>query len=183
MVYGMIVRHRAGLEIESTPGRGTTVRMFFPVTDSASTGVYQPLQAEPEPANQRILFIDDDPLLVKSMRDTLEADGHTVVTAAGGQEGIHAFIQAQERNEAFTVVITDLGMPHLDGRKVASAVKAASPSTPVILLTGWGQRLEAEGNTPAHVDRLLSKPPRLRDLREALAACCPPGQPHPTEAS
>lgn len=183
MVYGMIARHRAGLEIESTPGRGTTVRMFFPVTDSPSTGVCQPLQAEPAPANQRILFIDDDPLLVKSMRDTLEADGHTVVTAAGGQEGIHAFIHAQQRNEAFTVVITDLGMPHLDGRKVASAVKAASPSTPVILLTGWGQRLEAEGDTPAHVDRLLSKPPRLRDLREALAACCPPGQLHPTEAS
>jgi CheY-like chemotaxis protein len=119
--------------------------MIFPGSAVATNGVYQPLPAKPEPANQRILFIDDDPLLIKSMRDTLENEGHTVVTAAGGQAGIHAFIQAQERNEAFTVVITDLGMPQVDGRKVARAVKAASPSTPVILLTGWGQQLEAEG--------------------------------------
>jgi CheY-like chemotaxis protein len=64
-------------------------------------------------------------------------------------------------------------MPYVDGRKVASAVKAASPSTPVILLTGWGQRLEAESDIPSQVDRMLSKPPKLNELREALAACCP----------
>ncbi len=173
MVYGMISRHHAGIDIQSTPGEGTSVRILFPVIDSASKGVDRPLQTNPEPANQRILFIDDDPLLIKSMRDTLEADGHTVVTAAGGLEGIHAFVHAQESDKDFTVVITDLGMPHVDGRKVARAVKAASPSTPVILLTGWGQRLDAEGEIRAQVDWLLSKPPNPRELREALAACCP----------
>jgi len=60
-------------------------------------------------------------------------------------------------------------MPYVDGRKVAEAVKAAAPSMPVILLTGWGQRLMAEGDVPAHVDRVLSKPPKLRELRAALA--------------
>jgi hypothetical protein len=44
----------------------------------------------------------------------------------------------------------------------------------VILLTGWGQRLVAEGDTPAHVDFVLAKPPKLRELREALARCCQP---------
>jgi len=63
-------------------------------------------------------------------------------------------------------------MPYVDGRKVASAVKSASPATPVILLTGWGQRLVAEGDVPSHVDRVLNKPPRLHELREALAWCC-----------
>jgi CheY-like chemotaxis protein len=48
-------------------------------------------------------------------------------------------------------------------------VKADSPDTPVILLTGWGQRLIDDDDAPAHVDRVLSKPPKLRDLREALA--------------
>jgi len=52
---------------------------------------------------------------------------------------------------------------------VAAAVKQASPQTPVILLTGWGERLLAEGRAVAHVDRVLGKPPRLRDLRQALA--------------
>jgi DNA-binding response OmpR family regulator len=60
-------------------------------------------------------------------------------------------------------------MPYVDGRKVASAVKARADATPVILLTGWGQRLVADGETPAHVDRVLSKPPRLREVRAALA--------------
>ena len=61
-------------------------------------------------------------------------------------------------------------MPYVDGSKVVAAVKRASPSTPVILLTGWGQSLQAEGELPAHVDRLMSKPPKLAELREALAA-------------
>ena len=74
-------------------------------------------------------------------------------------------------------MITDLGMPYVDGRKVAEAVKAASPSTPVLLLTGWGQRLVDEGDIPPHVDRVLSKPPNLRALREALALCCLPAGP------
>jgi CheY-like chemotaxis protein len=60
-------------------------------------------------------------------------------------------------------------MPHVDGRKVAAAIKSAA-SIPVILLTGWGQRLVAEGDIPPHVDHVLSKPPKLRDLRAALAA-------------
>jgi CheY-like chemotaxis protein len=113
-------------------------------------------------------------LLLKSLRDTLETDGHVVFAANGGQAGIDAFRAAQRRNEVFDVVITDLGMPHIDGRIVASTVKAASASTPVIMLTGWGQRLVDTGDVPTHVDRVLNKPPKLHDLRQALAQCCRP---------
>jgi len=73
--------------------------------------------------------------------------------------------------------ITDLGMPHLDGRAVAAAVKALDPGTAVILLTGWGARLVADNEVPADVDRVLSKPPRLAELREALATIAPHGGP------
>jgi len=52
---------------------------------------------------------------------------------------------------------------------VASVVKASAEATPVILLTGWGQRLVADGEIPAHVDLVLSKPPKLREVRAALA--------------
>jgi DNA-binding response OmpR family regulator len=88
----------------------------------------------------------------------------------GGQGGIEAFRESHERAEPFDVVITDLGIPYVDGRKVAAAVKTLAPSTPVIMLTGWGQRLITEVDVPPHVDRVLSKPPRLRELRETLAA-------------
>jgi len=117
----------------------------------------------------RLLLVDDDPLLLKSVKEVLDADGHTVVAADGGQNGINAFQTAHRSGQPFSLVITDLGMPYVDGRKVAAAVKAQSPQTPVVLLTGWGRRLIAENDTPPHVDRILSKPPKLAALRAALA--------------
>ena len=84
-----------------------------------------------------------------------------------GLSGIEAFRKARDAKEPFDVVITDLGMPHVDGRQVAESVRAASTRTPIILLTGWGQHI-ADHETP-RVDRLLGKPPRLRELRAALA--------------
>ncbi len=117
-----------------------------------------------------MLVVDDDPVLLKSLRDILEADDHSVTASDGGQAGIEQFQRASQDGNPFDVVITDLGMPYVDGRKVASSVKAMAPATPVIMLTGWGQRLIADGDIPAHVDQVLSKPPKLKDLREALAA-------------
>ncbi|HEX9760116.1 MAG TPA: ATP-binding protein, partial [Candidatus Acidoferrales bacterium] len=171
MVYGMVRRHSADIEIESQAGKGTTVRVTFSAAARVITGPAQPEFLPTVPSGLRILVVDDDPLLIKSLRDALENDGHIVATASGGQMGIETFRAAQERSEPFAAVITDLGMPYVDGRRVATAVKAASPSTPVILLTGWGQRLVAEGDVPPHVDRVLNKPPKLRELREALAFC------------
>jgi len=117
----------------------------------------------------RILVVDDDQILLNSLREALKSEGHTVVVAAGGKSGIEEFIAGQAKGEVFDVVITDLGMPYVDGRKVAAAIKGASPKAPIILLTGWGQRLSIEGDVPPHVDRVLSKPPNLLQLRRALA--------------
>jgi len=172
MVYGTVQRHGGDIEIDSAPGQGTAMRLMF----SAQTAVLAPSGAPTSGPivvpRMRILLIDDDPLLLKSLRDALEADGHQVVTANGGQEGINAFAAASRGEKPFDAVITDLGMPYVDGRKVAEAIKSFSRSIPVILLTGWGQRLIAEGDVPSHVDQVLSKPPKLRQLREALAQCC-----------
>ncbi|WP_321474700.1 ATP-binding protein [uncultured Paludibaculum sp.] len=171
MVYGVAQRHDAQIEFDSAVGLGTTARMVFPVRESATPAPELAAQRSLTPLRLRILVVDDDPLLLKSLRDTLEADGHSVTMANGGHEGIGAFQAALDQGEPFAIVITDLGMPYIDGRKVAAAVKGASHSTPIILLTGWGQRLLAEGDVPPHVDRVLSKPPKLRDLRVVLAEC------------
>jgi CheY-like chemotaxis protein len=108
------------------------------------------------------------------MKEMLESDGHTVEVADGGKAGLEAFRSAQARGEPFEVVITDLGMPYMDGREVARTVKGELPTTPVILLTGWGMFMRAEGDLPAQVDRVLSKPPRINDLRQALAQVTQP---------
>ena len=137
MVYGMIQRHSGEMEIESTLGQGTTVRLHFPFP--------QTMLDEEEPAEEgrvsvlllRILLVDDDPLIRKSLSDLLEADGHAVTVADGGEAGITVFGAARQRGEPFEVVITDLGMPQVDGCEVARQVKQAAPTTPVFLLTGW----------------------------------------------
>jgi signal transduction histidine kinase/ActR/RegA family two-component response regulator len=170
MVYGIARRHGTDMEIESAPGAGTTIRLSFSAAQIAAPSVEAETRSAP-PVGLRILVIDDDPSVLKALRDVLEIDGHLVIAANGGKAGIDEFRRARERREHFAVVLTDLGMPHMDGRQVANAIKEASPETPVILLTGWGQRLTTEGETPPHVDRVLSKPPKLRELREALALC------------
>jgi len=106
-----------------------------------------------------------------------------VQAATGGQEGIDSFRAHTNAGKPFAVVITDLGMPYVDGRQVAGAIKAASAATPVILLTGWGRRLAAEGNAPPHVDCVLAKPPRLAELRTALYQCCAAGGSRETSAT
>jgi CheY-like chemotaxis protein len=171
MVYGAVQRHSADLQIDSAPGKGTTVRLIFAVPVRLVTDIAVPEAALVVASRLRILVVDDDPLIIRALCETLERDGHEVITANGGAEGIDAFSAAQKRGKPFSIVITDLGMPRVDGRKVARFVKSASDSTPVILLTGWGHRLMAEEAIPQHVDRVLSKPPKLRDLREALALC------------
>jgi signal transduction histidine kinase/ActR/RegA family two-component response regulator len=169
MVYGMIQRHSANLEIESVPNKGTTMRIIFQAHSEVltATGVH----AAPAIVTHqlRILLVDDDPLLIKSLQDILEADGHLVTAASGGQAGIDTFTAAHRAGNPFALVVTDLGMPHVDGRKVAAAVKQLAPLTPVIMLTGWGQRLIADNDIPPHVNRVLNKPPRLHELRAALA--------------
>ena len=177
MVYGMIQRHSGEFEVDSVPERGTTMRLIFPLLSSPEVASDSPRAAPPTVKPQRILLVDDDPLLLKSLCDTLEADGHFVVPAIGGQAGIDAFHAAQRAGQSFALVITDLGMPHLDGRRVAAAVKAASASTPVILLTGWAHRLMAEGGRVPHVDRILGKPPKMTELRVAIAGWGAAGDP------
>jgi PAS domain S-box-containing protein len=170
MVYGAMQRHSADIEIESVVGEGTTVRLSFAIPTGSPLDATAPTTDSVVPS-LRILAVDDDPLVLRSLRETLEAEGHSVTTADGGQAGIDVFFTAHAQGNPFPVVITDLGMPYIDGRKVSNAIKTAAPGTVVLLLTGWGQRLVADGDIPPHVDRVLSKPPRLRELREAFALC------------
>jgi CheY-like chemotaxis protein len=168
MVYGTTQRHGADLDLQSAVGKGTTVRLSFAVPAIAPGAAPAP-EAPLAVAPLRILIVDDDPLVLKSLRVILEADGHAVTTADGGRAGIDAFMAREAAGKGFQVVITDLGMPYVDGRKVAAAVKSARPDTPVLMLTGWGRQMVMEGDVPPHVDRVLGKPVKLRELRETFA--------------
>jgi len=170
MVYGVVQRHSAEIEIDSAPGAGTAARLIFLARTPLAGEARPPAPSEAPSKPLRILIVDDDPFVLDSMRTVLELDGHDIATATGGQEAIEAVRKAQS-NGGFAVVITDLGMPYVDGNQVARAVKSTSPSTRVVLLTGWGRRMNADGNMPEGVDHLLGKPPELSELRAVLARC------------
>jgi signal transduction histidine kinase len=172
MVYGMAKRHGAQLEIDSSIGKGTTMRLRYPMGDRTIAETVRVAVPSLRPRPLRLLVIDDDPVLLQSLQDSLEGDGHSVTAAKGGQAGIDAFAAAKQSGEAFDAVITDLGMPQVDGRKVIGGVRALSAGTPIILLTGWGQQPLAEDGAGPKADHVLSKPPRIRELRETLLRCC-----------
>jgi signal transduction histidine kinase/ActR/RegA family two-component response regulator len=174
MVYGILQRHNGDIEIDSAPGKGTTIRLLLP-EPSGPGGVAEQAASQRPVGRLRVLVVDDDPIVLRAVIRVLESDGHVVQPANGGREGVEAFRAALEGGQAFSAVITDLGMPHVDGRRLASEIKALSSATPIILLTGWGQRVTAEGVTVPNVDRVVSKPPKLADLRAALASVCQEG--------
>lgn len=167
MVYGVMERHAGSIEIQSELGKGTTFRLVFPVRVNV-------LAAEPEKDGgakvepMQILCIDDESLLRELLKEILERDGHEVVLSDNGQSGLDEFRIASERNRPFDLVITDLGMPYLDGRQVAKTIKLESPRTPVVMLTGWGAFMKEDGSGPLEVDGILSKPPRSREIRDML---------------
>jgi signal transduction histidine kinase/CHASE3 domain sensor protein/FixJ family two-component response regulator len=181
MVYGTMQRHGSDIQIDSALGKGTSFRFTFPAPSAHAIELARTAQAEVPVLD--ILVVDDDPLVSRAVRETFEKDGHRVSVADGGRAAIDAFLGARERGKPFRVVVTDLGMPHVDGHQVSQAVKTADSDAIVILLTGWGQRLLAEGGTPDNVDYVLPKPPTRNSLRTALGRCLEGRRPEPNQAS
>lgn len=168
MVYGVVERHQGKIEIESVVGKGTTMRLMFPVRNLAIFQTAETPDTDDPPPPMRILCIDDEPALRILIQEMLLRDGHNIEMADGGQAGIDAFRSALQRKSPFDVVLTDLGMPQVDGNAVARTVKRESSATPVIMLTGWGVFLKNDGDVPSEVDGILSKPPRIKEIRNML---------------
>ncbi len=161
-VYGIVQRHEGFMEIDSELGEGTTVRLWFP------SNVIQTIEfPEDEVPSLRLLVIDDEPSVRETLALLLRKGGHIVSTAVDGEEGLELFQVAQLQGKPFNVVITDLGMPRMDGMTVAKKIKAISPETPVVLLTGWGFRIRSE-EVRGVIDLVLTKPATYQQIRRAL---------------
>ncbi|MFA0784998.1 GAF domain-containing protein [Fervidibacter sacchari] len=162
-VYGTVQRHEGFMEIDSAPGEGTTVRLWLP----SNVAQISELPAGEVPS-LKLLVIDDEPSVRETLALLLRKDGHLVLTAADGEEGLEMFQLAQLQGNPFNAVITDLGMPRMDGLTVARKIKAISPDTPVILLSGWGFRIRSEEVREA-IDLVLTKPATHQQIRRALS--------------
>jgi DNA-binding response OmpR family regulator len=115
-----------------------------------------------------ILCIDDDALVREIMTRCLTRFEHRVTVASGGKQGLELFRTATLENQPYEVVITDLGMPDVNGQCVARAIKAESPQTPVIMMTGWGAIMDEEKEADLQVDAVVGKPPCMRELNDLV---------------
>ena len=167
-VFGIMQRHLGEIDIQSEPDKGTTMRLVFPSDESAGRELEVPVPENVLLPPLRILCVDDEAPVLDVLRIILQSAGHHVEAASNGHGALEAFRSAKARNVSFDVVLTDLGMPKMDGRQVAKLIKAESSGTPVIMLTGWGDIMKVEGNHPELIDVVLSKPPQVNELFLAI---------------
>lgn len=173
----IVERHGGSIRAEGAPGGGALFAFTLPARTVVDTAAPVPAEAPHAAAAKasaalRVLLVDDDPMVLLALTNLVELDGHHVDSAASGQSGVAAFQRALAQGQGYDAVITDLGMPHMDGREVARLVKRESPATRVFLLTGWGSGA-GTGEGAGQVDGILAKPPRLAQLREALVPVRP----------
>lgn len=170
MVYGMMRRHDGTVEIESKLRVGTSVRLTFPLREKASPTpkAFGVVAKNGRNHSLRILCIDDELQIQELLKHCLTTLEHQVTTASSGKQGVEMFRAAKLKNQPYEAVITDLGMPDLDGHQVARAIKAESPGTPVIMMTGWGSMMKEDGESDPKVDAVVGKPPRLQELDNLL---------------
>ena len=108
-------------------------------------------------------MIEDEETIRRFLKNALSRLGHRPRITVDADEGLSAF-----REERFDVVMTDFGLPGMNGEEVARAVHRASPQTPVILLTGWSSQLTAEGHPLEGVTQIIGKPVTLQVLAKTL---------------
>jgi CheY-like chemotaxis protein len=163
MVYGIVSRHRGTVEVDTSPDGGTTVRIRLPATEREGSAppsrafVRAPFQA-------RILVVDDEPEILRVLREAFEGCGHVVETASSGTEGIERF-----RRSPFDAVLSDVGMADVSGWEVARAVRQEGPPTLVLgLVTGWGATISEEMVTAHGVNFVIAKPFDVDELVSRL---------------
>jgi CheY-like chemotaxis protein/anti-sigma regulatory factor (Ser/Thr protein kinase) len=169
MVYGVMRRHDGAIEIESAPNQGTCVRLTFPIREevSSAAAATSPLQSS-QTRSLRILCIDDESQMQELLKHCLTTLDHQVTTASGGKQGVEMFRAAVLQKQPYQMVITDLGMPDVDGHQVARTIKAESPLTPIVMMTGWGTMMKEDGETAPEVDAVVGKPPRIQELNNLI---------------
>jgi PAS domain S-box-containing protein len=153
MVYGIVSRHHGTIEVETSPGAGTVMRMRLPATERRSP---DPASASSHvaPFRARILVVDDEPEILCVLREALTRAGHDVDTASSGTEGIERF-----RRGEYDAVLSDLGMVDVSGWELARTVRQeGSPRLVLGLVTGWGATISEELVTAHGVNFVIAKP-------------------------
>jgi two-component system cell cycle sensor histidine kinase/response regulator CckA len=170
VVHGLVRKHGGAITVESAPGQGATFAVYFPVIQTEPL----PETQQPEqmvPGHERILLVDDERSLVEMGRQMLEHLGYQVETCTGSVE---ALAQFRERPDRFDLVVTDMTMPNLTGDRLAIELLRIRPDIPIVVCTGYSERILEEKARAIGIKALVNKPVTMaqmaRAIRKALTA-------------
>ena len=165
MVYGMVKRHKGAIEIESTPGKGTCIRLIFPLGQKIPRPMKLPFRTLREAAPSASLE-----LTTKNVRRILKDTSPASIIRLGGldrKRRTTCSAMPREENSLSTLLSPTLAC-RLSGGEVAKTVKKECPDIPVVMMTGWGTMMKQAQETVPEVDALMGKPPRIKELNELL---------------
>jgi PAS domain S-box-containing protein len=165
-VLGIVRGHKGAIVVESTPGEGTTFRIYLPMT--ADT----PPPAQPAPSSLKewrgtgtVLVVDDEPVARHVASRMTALIGFTVVTACDGLEAVEV---VQERGDDLQCVLLDLTMPRMDGEETFRKIRPLAPDLPVILSSGYDEADVAARFQGEEIAGFVQKPYLLESLRQAF---------------
>src|SRR5579884_244908 len=167
MSWTIIQRHGGTIEVQSTPGKGTHFFIRLPVRQADPlTTTQRPATTLPASQGAHVLVVDDEPFVASVLAGILSRNGYRVTSAHNAEEALK---HLRSEKETYHLVLTDHGMPGMNGLQLISEIKHAWPDMPVLLLTGWGESL-LETHVPETMpDAVLGKPINQSDLLDTLA--------------
>jgi CheY-like chemotaxis protein len=164
-VYGIVKGHEGYIDVQSEPNKGTTFRIFFPVSDQPFVAVGRPSIENVLRGVETVLFVDDEDEVVKVSKSLLEVMGYRVLTARNGQEAISIY---REYQKVIDIVLLDMIMPGMNGGGVYEKLKEINPDVRIILLSGYSKDREATANLARQCDGFIQKPFKINELSRSI---------------
>ena len=164
VVHGIIKGHSGGIQVQSKPGKGARFDILFPIMGKQTPSETEELKALPT-GNEHILLIDDEETLIDLGKNMLRKLGYSVETRTSPLEALEIF---RAEPHKFDLVISDMTMPGMTGDILASEVMNIHPDTPVIICTGYSERIDEQRATNLGIKGLMMKPFTIRRLSKTI---------------